>query len=198
MATTEKSGIKKSETQTTGTESKSGSEKQKTLKDLLENGLKYMYSGETQMKEAMPKVAEAVYSEELQDTLREHLQESKRHVERLEKIFNRLGIDKTKVEKCKITEAMIENCNKIIEEIEEGPVRDSALIIAIQKIEHHEIASYGSLCELADVLGNQQVCDLLDRTLEEEERADKMLTDIAYDINDEAYETSQDKVYEDA
>jgi ferritin-like metal-binding protein YciE len=198
MATTEKSGIKKSETQTTGTESKSGSEKQKTLKDLLENGLKYMYSGEIQMKEAMPKVAEAVYSEELQDTLREHLQESKRHVERLEKIFNRLGIDKTKVEKCKITEAMIENCNKIIEEIEEGPVRDSALIIAIQKIEHHEIASYGSLCELADVLGNQQVCDLLDRTLEEEERADKMLTDIAYDINDEAYETSQDKVYEDA
>lgn len=198
MATTEKSGIKKTDTQTSGTETKTGSDKQRTLKDLLENGLKYMYSGETQIAEALPKVADAIYSEELQDTLREHLKESKRHIERLEKIFNRLGIDKNKVEKCKITEAMIENCNKIIEEFEEGPVRDSALIIAVQKIEHLEIASYGSLCELADVLGNQQVYDLLDRTLEDEERADKILTDIACDINDEAYEMSQDSVYEDA
>ena len=198
MATPEKNGIKKADTQSSGSETKAKGEKQKTLKDLLKHGLKCAYTGETQLSEALPKIKEAVYSEELQDTLQKHLQETKRHIERLEKIFNRLNIDKTTIGKCKIMEALVENATKILDKYEEGSVRDSALIIAVQKIAHHEIASYGSLCELADVLGQPQVLDLLDRSLEEEERTDKILTDIAYDVNDDAYEMSQDEVYQEA
>lgn len=198
MATIDKNAVKKTDAQSSGSESKTNSEKQKSLKDLFESGLKFMHSGETQLLEALPKVAQAVYSEELQDAVQKHLQETKRQVERLEKVFNRLGIDKTKVEKCKVMEALIEEGNKIISEYEEGPVRDSALIIAAQKIEHHEIAAYGSLCELADVLGHRQMGDLLDRSLEEEEKTDKTLTDIACDVNDDACEMSENQVYEEA
>jgi ferritin-like metal-binding protein YciE len=197
MATTEKTGTKKTDIQSQGSDSK-GSDKEKTLRDLFEEGLKYMYSGETQLVEALPKVAQAAYSEDLQDAIQQHLQETKRHAERLEKIFNRLGIDKSKVEKCKIMEALIETNTKIIDEYEEGSVRDSALIIAAQKIEHHEMAAYGSLCELADVLGHSQLADLLERSLNEEERSDRTLSEIACDVNDDAYEMSEDKVYEEA
>ncbi len=191
---------KKPETQysaSTG-ETKNKGSRQKTLNDLFGNGLKSIYSGESQLLDALPKVAKAVYSEELQDAIQKHLQETKRQVERLEKIFNRLGIDKSSGEKCKVMEMLIEDGNKIIEEYEEGHVRDSALIIAAQKIEHHEIAVYGSLVELADVLGKKQVMDLLDRSLQEEETTDRILTDIAMDVNDDACEMSEEEVYEDA
>jgi ferritin-like metal-binding protein YciE len=114
-------------------------------------------------------------------------------VERLEKIFNRLEIDKSEVESCKAMEGLIEEGNKIIEEYEEGHVRDSALIIGAQKVEHYEIASYGSLCELADVLRYPQIKNLLGRTLDEEEMTDEDLTGLAQEINDEAYEMSQDE-----
>jgi ferritin-like metal-binding protein YciE len=91
-------------------------------------------------------------------------------------------------------EGLIEEGQKIIEEFEEGSVRDSALIIAAQKIEHYEVAAYGSLCELCDVLGYNQIGSTLGRSLDEEKNADDILTDIAQDVNDDAYEMSeQDK-----
>jgi ferritin-like metal-binding protein YciE len=164
---------------------------QSTLEDLFENNLKDIYSGEKQLLQALPKVAEAAYNEDLQDAIREHLEQTKRQVERLDKIFSRLGIDKGAEEKCLAMEGLIKECNRTIEEFEESPVRDSALIIGAQKIEHYEIAAYGSLCELADVLGLSGAMGLLERTLEEEETADRNLTDIAKDINDEAFEMSQ-------
>ncbi len=197
MATADKNS-KKPDTQSSTGEAKNMGTKQKTLNDLFENGLKHIYSGETQLVEALPKVAQAIYSEELQDAVKKHLEQTKRHVERLEKIFKRLGIEKSQTEKCKVTEMLIEDGNKIIEEYEEGHIRDSALIIAAQKIEHHEIAVYGSLVELADVLGEPQIMDLLDRTLQEEETTDKTLTRIAMDVNDDAYEINEEEVYEDA
>ncbi len=171
-----------------GTEDAKGS---KTLEDLFENNLKDIYSAEKQLVEALPKVAEAAYNEDLQDAFREHLEQTRRHVERIEKIFSRLGIEKKEDEKCLAMEGLIKECNKTIEEFEESAVRDSALIIGAQKIEHYEIAAYGSLCELADVLGITGALNLLERTLDEEETTDKNLTDIAKDINDEAFEQSQ-------
>jgi ferritin-like metal-binding protein YciE len=88
-------------------------------------------------------------------------------------------------------EGLIEEGKKTISEFERGPVRDSALIIGAQKIEHYEIAAYGSLCELADVLGENKIHDLLGRTLDEEEETDSNLSEIAQDVNDEAYELSE-------
>lgn len=163
-----------------------------TLEDLLKEEIKDIYSAETQLVEALPKIAKACFSEDLQDAVTEHLQETKRQVERLEKAFSRLGIDKSEVETCAAMKGLIEEGNKIIEEFDESPVRDSALIIGSQKIEHYEIASYGSICELCDVLGYHQLGDLLGRSLNEEERTDKDLTELAQQINDEAYTLSED------
>lgn len=175
-----------------GSETKSGTgKKQKTLDELFEDGLKDIYSAETQLVEALPEMVKAAYSEDLQDAISKHLQETKRHVERLEKIFSRMNISKSGVEKCKAMEGLIAENKKIIEEYEESAVRDSALIIGAQKVEHYEIASYGSLCELADVLGYNNIHDLLGRTLDEEEYTDNDLSDLATYINDEAYETAK-------
>lgn len=170
---------------------KSKGQKKKSLEELLQDGLKDAYSAEMQLVEALPKMAKACESEELQDAFMQHLQETKRHAERLEKVFTKMGIEKNEIETCKAMEGLIAEGNKIIEEYEESPVKDSALIIAAQKVEHYEIATYGSLCELCDVLGYQKVGDLLGRTLEDEERTDDILTDIAQQINDEAYEMSE-------
>jgi ferritin-like metal-binding protein YciE len=176
-----------------GTGSKSSSSKRhKTLEQLFEEELKDVYSAEKQLIEALPKMAEAAYSEELQDAFEHHLQQTKRHAERIEKIFDRMGIKKEE-KKCFAMEGLIKEGNKIIDEFDESFVRDSALIIGSQKIEHYEIASYGSLCELADVLGYGKVRDLLHRTLEEEMDTDEHLTMISQAVNDEAYEMSRDE-----
>lgn len=164
------------------------SKSQSKLEDLFEENLKDIYSAEKQLVEALPKVAQAAYSEDLQDAIENHLNETKRHVERLEKVFSRLNIDKGEEEECMAMKGLIEECNRTIEDFEESPVRDSAIIINAQKIEHYEIAAYGSLVELADVLGLSGPMSLLERTLDEEGNTDKLLTDIAKEINDEAYE----------
>ncbi len=169
-----------------------GAQKEQTLDSIFKDGLKDIYSAETQLVEALPKMAKAAYSEELQDAFTKHWEETKRHVERLEKVFSRLDIDKSDVETCKAMEGLIKEADKLIEEYEEGPVRDSALIIGAQKVEHYEIASYGSLCELADVLRYPQIKNILGRTLNEEEMTDEDLTALAQHINDEAYEMLQD------
>jgi ferritin-like metal-binding protein YciE len=161
------------------------------LYELFKKELKSAYSGETQLVEALPEFAQAADNEDLEQAINEHLEQTKKHVSRLEKVFERLGISKNEVEKCMNMESLIEGGKKIAQEIDRGPIRDSALIVGAQKIEHHEIAAYGSLCELADVLGEDRIGDLLGRTLEEEEDADKLLTDIAKDVNDEAYELTE-------
>ncbi|MFL5752015.1 MAG: ferritin-like domain-containing protein [Bacteroidia bacterium] len=183
-----------------GTEksSKSGSASQsvsskKTLEDLFEEELKDIYSAEKQLVEALPDLAKAAHNEELEEAFSRHLEQTKKHVERIEKIFDRLQINKEEEEKCYAMEGLIEEGQRIIQDFEEGPVRDSALIIASQKVEHYEIAAYGSLCELADVLGYDKICSILDRTLEEEESTDALLTDIAQDVNDEAHAMSEEE-----
>jgi ferritin-like metal-binding protein YciE len=92
---------------------------------------------------------------------------------------------------CEAMKGLVEEARQAIREFDRGPVRDSALIIGAQKIEHYEIAVYGSLCELADVLGEDRICDLLEKSLIEEKQTDEKLSDIAQDINDEAFEMAR-------
>jgi ferritin-like metal-binding protein YciE len=165
----------------------SGTKKKKSLMDLFHDGLKDIYSGETQLVEALPKMAEAADNEELSGAFTDHLEQTKKHVQRLEKIMQHLGVEKGS-ETCEAMEGLIKEGEEIIEKYEESPVRDAALIIAAQKVEHYEIAAYGSLCELADVLGMGKIHDTLGRTLDEEEDTDMLLSEIAQDINDEAYD----------
>ena len=181
-----------------GTSSKkAGSKKQKSLDDVFETLLKDVYSAEQQLLKALPEMAEAAYTAELKDAFEAHLKQTRRHAERLDKVFQRLRISKNDIENCEAMEGLITEGKEIIEEFEEGPVRDSALIIGAQKIEHYEIASYGSLCELADVLGYARIADILDRTLEEEEETDKHLSSIAQNVNDEAYELAHEEEQDD-
>ncbi len=171
-------------------ESSNGKSKSHSLHELFEKGLKDIYSAEKQLVAALPEIAKAVDNEELEEAVNRHLEQTKKHVDRLEKIMERLHISKQEEEKCEAMAGLIEEGRKIISDFDRSPVRDSALIIGAQKIEHYEIASYGSLCELADVLGESKIHDLLGRTLDEEEETDQMLTEIAQEINDEAYELS--------
>jgi len=168
----------------TGTKGKSGKD---SLKKIFEELLQDTYSAEQQLIKALPELAKAAQNEDLQDAFEDHLQQTKRQAERLEKVFSRLQIDKNG-EKCKAMEGLVEEAQKIIKEHEDGVTRDVALIIAAQKVEHYEIAAYGSLVELADVLGLDNIADVLERTLNEEKEADDLLSEIAQDVNDEAYE----------
>lgn len=166
-------------------------DKQGTLRAVFEKGLKDMYNAEKQILKALPEIAKAAYHEEFQEILLGHLEETKRHSERLEKLFVRLKIEKTE-EKNLAVEGLIQETDKIISEFEEGPVRDAALIVCVQKVEHYEIAMYGSLCEFADILGFQRIADVLDRSLEDEKNADEWLSQIAMEINEEALHAEQE------
>jgi ferritin-like metal-binding protein YciE len=157
----------------------------KTISDVFEKELKDIYNAEKQLVSALPEMAEAASSDDLKQAFEDHLEETKEHVKRIEKAFSILGIDREE-EQCEAMEGLIEEGKKIINDFEEGEVRDCALIIGAQKIEHYEIAAYGSLCELAEVMGKHRVADLLDETLEEEENADKKLTEVAEMVNDGA------------
>jgi ferritin-like metal-binding protein YciE len=165
----------------------STSNQHKTLKDLFHDGLKDIYSAEKQLIEALPKLAKAAFNAELRDAFNDHLEQTKKQAQRLEKIMQHLGIELGS-EKCEAMEGMIEEANEVMQNYPESLVRDCALIIGAQKVEHYEIATYGSLCELADVMGMSKIHDTLGRSLDEEEDTDMLLSEIAKDINDEAYE----------
>ncbi|MES2629787.1 MAG: ferritin-like domain-containing protein, partial [Bacteroidota bacterium] len=174
-------------TSATASSTSKSDKKDSTLRDIFIDCLKDVYSAENQLLKAMPEVAKACYNEELEDAFNRHFEQTKRQVERLDKIFSRMNIEKGE-KKCEAMAGLIEEIRSTIKDYNESPARDSALIIGAQKIEHYEIASYGSLCELADVLGYHQAGSLLDRTLQEEGDTDHLLTELAMDINDAAAE----------
>jgi ferritin-like metal-binding protein YciE len=185
----------RSQSSDSSTGSFSDNNKENTLEKVFETLLKDIYTAELELVDALPKVMEAAYEEDFEDAVRDHLEETKRQVKRLEKIFTQLHIDKDDAEICEAMSALIGETTKIINEFEGGPVRDSALIICAQKVEHYEIAAYGSLRTLADVLGMEQIGDVLDRSLEEEKAADELLSELAEDINEMACDYS-DSEYE--
>jgi ferritin-like metal-binding protein YciE len=167
-----------------------GTQRLKTEREALiqifEELINDVYSAEQLLVKALPDLTKAVCSEELQDALEDHFQQTKCHVQRLEKIMESVRISK-KNETCKTMKGLIEEKQRIIREYAKGSTRDVALIVAAQTAEGYEIAAYNLLVELADALGMDTITDLLKRSLDEEKETDELLSDIAQDINDEVY-----------
>ena len=156
------------------------------LKDVLAHQIKDLYSAETQLTSALPKMMEAASSSELKEAFQKHLEQTKKQVERLKQAADTLGIS-TGGEKCKGMEGLIKEGEDLIKEHDKGDALDAALIAAAQRVEHYEIAGYGSACQFAETLGEMDVKKTLGETLDEEEKTDKHLTDIAQNtINKEA------------
>lgn len=155
--------------------------KLKTLEDLLIDQLKDLYSAENQLVKALPKMAKAAESEELRDAFNEHLEQTKGQVERLDQIFEQFEIGR-KSKKCKAMEGLIEEGKELMEEDAEPSVLDAGLIGAAQKVEHYEIASYGTARSIAQLLGYDEVAELLQETLDEEAETDKKLTELAESV----------------
>ena len=155
------------------------------LKELYVEELKDLYSAENQLVKALPKMAKAASSDELRQGFEEHLEQTKGHVERLEKVFQALG-ESPKGKKCKGMEGLIEEGAEVMAEDFEGSLMDAALIGAAQRVEHYEIAAYGTVCAFAKELGQAEQGSLLTETLEEEKETDEKLTELAQHINAQA------------
>jgi ferritin-like metal-binding protein YciE len=166
--------------------------KVKTLEDLFIDELKDMYNAENQLTRALPKMAKKATSDELRNAIETHLEETQNQIERLEKVFQE--IDQTaKGKTCQAMKGLIEEGTEIMEETAEDMVRDAGIISAAQKVEHYEIASYGTLITFAKNLGYDKAAELLEQTLEEEKKTDKLLTDLAVSsINQEADKGSEE------
>jgi ferritin-like metal-binding protein YciE len=151
------------------------------------DSLRDIYWAEKHLTKALPKMQKAATSQKLQGAFADHLTQTEEHVTRLEQVFEELG-EKPRAKKCEGMEGLIKEGEKAIEETEKGSMtRDAALIISAQKIEHYEIAAYGSLAQLAHTMGLDATANTLGRTLDEEKDTDKVLTEIAEnDINWEA------------
>ncbi len=161
------------------------------LKELYIDELKDLYSAENQLVKALPKMAKAASSDELRQGFEEHLEQTKGHVQRLENIFKSLG-ESPKGKKCKGMEGLIEEGQEVIDEDFEGALMDSALIGAAQRVEHYEIAAYGTVCAFAKELGQTEHESLLTETLEEEKETDEKLTELSQEINPQANESSEE------
>lgn len=149
------------------------------LEKFFTDQLKDIYYAEQHLVSALPDMKKAATTEELEDAFEHHLKQTERHVQRLEKVFQFIG-QKPQAKKCEAIDGLIKEAKSIIAETEEGTLtRDAALIIAAQKVEHYEIATYGGLVQLAITLDLHRAAELLDRTLREEEDTDHLLTNIA-------------------
>jgi ferritin-like metal-binding protein YciE len=149
------------------------------LMELFTDSIKDIYWAENQLVKALPKMQKAATSPELAAAIADHLEVTKTHVSRLEEVFGLLG-KKPQAKKCEAMEGLTKEGEEIVESTEDGSAtRDAGIIMASQKVEHYEIASYGSLVQLATVLGLSEAADILTQTLEDEKDADQKLTDIA-------------------
>jgi len=148
------------------------------LEKLLKDELADLYDAEQQLVKALPKMIEASSSSELQQALKQHLTVTQKQVTRLEQVFEALG-EKARRKPCKGMAGIVSEGQEMLEEDLEEFTMDAAIISAAQKVEHYEIASYGTVRTLAETLGNNEVADLLEETLEEEKEADRLLTEIA-------------------
>ncbi len=149
-----------------------------SLSDLFLEQLKDVYNAEKQLVKALPKMAKATSSPELRLAFQEHLAVTKEQVGRLDRIFEEIGSSPGR-KKCKAMEGLIEEGNELIEEKPAPAVADAGLIAAAQRVEHYEIAAYGTLRSFATLLGHENVVGLLELTLKEEGEADKRLSELA-------------------
>lgn len=157
----------------------------KSLEDLFMDELKDLYDAEHQLTEALPKMAEAAHSRELKAAFNDHLKQTKTHIKRLEEIFGIAGAKPAR-KTCEAMKGLVKEGSSVLKEEMPDMVKDAALIASAQRVEHYEMAGYGTLRTFAYVLGYQDVAPLLQQTLDEEEATDKALTQIANSINVEA------------
>jgi ferritin-like metal-binding protein YciE len=155
------------------------------LRDLYVHELRDLYNAEKQITKALPKMIKAANHDELRSAFEEHLQVTREQMSRLEQIFEAMG-ERASGPKCKGMEGLIDENKDMLEEDAQPSVCDAALIVGAQKVEHYEIAGYGSVRTFAEMLGETQAVRLLERTLREEEETDRKLTEIARMVNDEA------------
>jgi ferritin-like metal-binding protein YciE len=157
-----------------------------TLQKLYTDELRDLYNAENQLLKALPKMAKAASSEELKEAFEQHLEQTKGHVKRLEQVF--AGLDeKPKGKTCRAMKGLIEEGSEVLEEDGENSVRDAGIIVAAQKVEHYEIAGYGSVRTFAHLLGQNKAAELLQATLDEESETNELLNRLAESvINPEA------------
>jgi ferritin-like metal-binding protein YciE len=164
-----------------------------SLRDVLHESVRDLYSAETQLLKALPRMAKAASDEGLKEAFQSHLEETQTQVQRLEEVCQKLGV-KPKGKVCQAMKGLVEEGAEVISEKGSPAAKDAALIVAAQKVEHYEIAGYGAACAFAKVLGETEVAELLGETLEEEKAADEKLNGIAENtVNDEADEEENEE-----
>lgn len=163
------------------------------LEKYFHDSLKDIYWAEKHLTKVLPKMQKAATTDQLQTAIEEHLAQTEEHVTRLEKVFELMG-KKAQAKKCEAMEGITKEGDSIVEETEDGSMtRDVGIIMAAQKVEHYEIATYGALVQLAKVLGMDEAADIFAQTLEEEKQTDRGLTEIAENnINWEAEQEDQE------
>ena len=178
--TTKRSSTKSTGKTTAKTASKIPAKKDaaKSLSDLFEDALKDIYWAEKALTKALPKMQKNATDEKLKKAIDSHLIETEEHISRLEECFSKLG-KKAQAKKCDAMQGLLDEGKSIMEETEPGSVRDAGIIAAAQKVEHYEIATYGTLAAYAKVLEQKECLKLLLQTLEEEKKCDLLLTKIA-------------------
>ena len=190
-ATATKSKSTKTQSKPRGTV-KAKSSAAEGLRELFIDSLKDIYWAEKALVKALPKMAKNATSENLITAINDHLLVTEGQVARLEQVFEIVG-EKATAKKCEAMEGLIKEGESIMQETQDGPVRDAGIIGASQKIEHYEIATYGTLAAFAQTLGEEEALALLQQTLEEEKEADTLLTEAAYNnINFEASEEDEE------
>jgi ferritin-like metal-binding protein YciE len=149
-----------------------------SLDTLLEEELRDTYDAEKQLTKALPKLAKKATAQELKTAFEQHLRQTEQHIERLEQVFEALELP-VKSKKCVGMRNLIKEGDEMISEAEDDATRDAVMIAGAQKVEHYEIAAYGTMRTWANVLGHSEVAQLLEETLEEEKETDRNLTEIA-------------------
>lgn len=170
--------------------SNSASMQSSQLMKLFEDGLKDIYWAEKALTKAIPTMAKNATSQKLIEALKSHLAETENQITRVEQVFETIG-KKATAKKCLAMEGLIKEAEEIMESSDEGAMRDAGIISAAQKVEHYEIASYGTLCAFAKTLGKGDAADLLQQILDEEKQADVKLSKIAQTINVEAADDNE-------
>lgn len=162
-----------------------------SLRQLYVDELKDLYSAETQLVKALPKMAKASSNAELRQAFEEHLRQTSEQVSRLEQIFESLE-EKPTGKKCLGMEGLVKEGAETMQEKYSEQVMDAAIIGAAQRVEHYEIAAYGTVREFAELLGEEEQVSLIEQTLEEEKQADEKLTQLAETINSQASESDEE------
>jgi ferritin-like metal-binding protein YciE len=163
-----------------------------SLRELLIEELRDLHNAENQLVKALPKMAKAASHEELKEGFQEHLEQTREHVDRLDRCFKILGAN-AKGKTCHAMKGLVEEGSEAIEAKGPDAIRDAQLIGAAQRVEHYEIAAYGTARSFAQTLGETKIADLLQETLDEEGETDKKLTALAETINEEANAAAEDE-----